>query len=823
MATYDITAPDGQKYRINAPDTASESEVMAYAQKSFKSAEPAPETTLGQDIKQGAGNLLAGAVRGAGSIGATLLSPIDIAKDAIAGKGLSLESNRARRQGMDDALQSMGAEPDSWMYKGGKLGGEIAGTAGMGGAIANAGARVPMLANNAAPLLQAIRTGGLSAGGAGIGVRSAGGALTGAASAGLVNPEDAGMGAAIGGALPPILKGAGAIGSAIGRGVVSMLTPQQQIMVAKIAKQTGRTVDDVLAAVQKQGPSILGIKPTVPQILQDDAISQLQRSVINAGDKSIMAREAAQNAERVAGLGRVAPVFGTVNEAADNAGNLIGNFAKSARANKTDEVRQLFEAVDPFNDTAIKLPIDAMKAQKAKFMGPGTFGKGTAANSALSTAEDIGTTVLPAIKPISKASAKTQSLEQAVRAAGGLRGSGGELADLGIKQSGTTGLINNKTGKPADLLAEEMHARGFLPDNDPATLFEYLRNGRGRKVFASDVNENAMQLAMERSAGDLPGERVIEKAIPFAHVQNMRSSLNEAWKDASMRGRNQEAAALKGMISEIDNKVSKVAGGNGDVGEAFPSDIVESWKKALLAHAEKKARFDTGPQARMFRQGGDGQTAIQGAEIPREFFNNRASQIDDSLAFKRLAENNPQLSQALKSYAMTDAAQQTTKDGMLSATKLTQWVNSRHGALRETMSEQDRALLNEIVAGVRAADKAATGGMSKGSNTAQNLEAAKRLLGNGLLDSSASNILFNRIPIVGNFTGPMLESLRKTAQATKAERLGGLLSDPDAFAAELQKFIARQQPGRLQGLLSDPRFTAINQTGYRVAPLLAGD
>ena len=97
-------------------------------------AAPAEPSTM-DSIKQGAGNLLAGAVRGAGSIGATLLSPIDIAKDAIAGKGLSLESNRARRKGMDDALQSMGAEPESWMYKGGKLGGEIAGTAGMGGVL----------------------------------------------------------------------------------------------------------------------------------------------------------------------------------------------------------------------------------------------------------------------------------------------------------------------------------------------------------------------------------------------------------------------------------------------------------------------------------------------------------------------------------------------------------------------------------------------------------------------------------------------------------------------------------------------------------------
>jgi len=38
MASYKITAPDGQSYRVNAPDDATPDQVMAYAQKSFKMA-----------------------------------------------------------------------------------------------------------------------------------------------------------------------------------------------------------------------------------------------------------------------------------------------------------------------------------------------------------------------------------------------------------------------------------------------------------------------------------------------------------------------------------------------------------------------------------------------------------------------------------------------------------------------------------------------------------------------------------------------------------------------------------------------------------------
>jgi hypothetical protein len=222
MAKYRVTAPDGQAFEINAPDGASQDEVLAYAQQNF----PKPEASVAGDLKQGAGNLAAGLVRGAGSIGATILAPYDMAKDAIAGKGLSLESNRQRRADMDAGLQTMGAEPDSMLYKGGKLGGEIAGTLGVGGALAN-GARAM---GASAPVVSALATSGLRTGNAAapllskagamnLATRAAGGAITGGVSAGMVNPEDAGTGAMIGGALPVSTAALGAAGRGMGRAV----------------------------------------------------------------------------------------------------------------------------------------------------------------------------------------------------------------------------------------------------------------------------------------------------------------------------------------------------------------------------------------------------------------------------------------------------------------------------------------------------------------------------------------------------------------------------------------------------------------------------
>jgi len=71
-------------------------------------------------VQQFLGNLGAGALRGAGSIGATLLTPYDL----LRGNTKSL-GNPERRADMDAALQELGADTGSVAYGAGKLGGKI--------------------------------------------------------------------------------------------------------------------------------------------------------------------------------------------------------------------------------------------------------------------------------------------------------------------------------------------------------------------------------------------------------------------------------------------------------------------------------------------------------------------------------------------------------------------------------------------------------------------------------------------------------------------------------------------------------------------------
>ena len=113
------------------------------------------------------------------------------ATEALGIKGAREESARQKAQFEQQYGGMAGAEV-------GRVGGQIIGTAPVGGILGKA-------VGSVAPTLgRAIQTSGMASGS--LPVRMAGGAITGGASAAMINPEDAGTGAAIGAALPVIGK-----------------------------------------------------------------------------------------------------------------------------------------------------------------------------------------------------------------------------------------------------------------------------------------------------------------------------------------------------------------------------------------------------------------------------------------------------------------------------------------------------------------------------------------------------------------------------------------------------------------------------------------
>lgn len=504
MASYKITSPDGQVYRVNAPDDASQDDVMAYAQKSFKAAEtPNPESSMMDSIKQGAGNVLAGAVRGAGSIGSTLIAPYDMAKDALAGKGLSLESNRQRRSDMDSALGMMGAQPDSLMYKGGKLGGEIAGTAGIGGALAKPlqALAATKYASGIEPLLEggikALQTGGFRVGplagtGAGTAARVLGGAAVGGASAGLVNPEDAGLGAAIGGALPSAVQLGGAIGNLARRSVGggSPVTPQMMETASKsmdagyvippsmvnpsfknrlLESQSGKFETAQLAATKNQGVTdslarkALGLADDAP--LSQETMRGIRTQAGKVYEQAKSAGTITADSAYIQSLDDIASKYKTAAKDFPSLGptnmhgkpiDVIGDMVKGLKVNQFDSSSAI-DGIAVLRDSA----------DKAFMAGDKTLGKATkdAANAMESIVErHLQATGEPelyaAFKDARRQIAKSYTVEKALREGAGTvdaRVLGREVQkgkplSGELLTAGTFGNVFNKAAQPPHLI-----------------------------------------------------------------------------------------------------------------------------------------------------------------------------------------------------------------------------------------------------------------------------------------------------------------------------------------------------------------------------------
>jgi hypothetical protein len=225
--------------------------------------------------KQDIPYLAAGALRGAGSIGASLLTPID-ALVRKAGISNDYFGRTDRRESMDAVLQDMGADLESVPFKVGKIGTEVAGTLGAGGFLAK-GAQAAKLAPS---LVSALKTGGTSAGAStpfwpGAAAKVVGGAATGGASAALVNPteENIKQGTAYGGGLAALGAAASPAAQWMSRYLMhSALKPGAQ------ALRTGDYNVAIDTLLQKGiSPTQGGLKRLVSEI--DDLNNQISSAI----------------------------------------------------------------------------------------------------------------------------------------------------------------------------------------------------------------------------------------------------------------------------------------------------------------------------------------------------------------------------------------------------------------------------------------------------------------------------------------------------------------------------------------------------------------
>lgn len=757
-------------------------------------------------------DLMAGALRGAGSIGATLLSPIDYAAKKL---GISNDfiGRDDRRSAMDSALQTLGADPQSWAYAGGKLGGEIAGTAGIGGVLAAPLKFAPRLAQSIASAgfsTSSKVAPGLGNWAADTGIRAAGGAITGAGMAGMIDPNDAKTGAFVGAALPVALQLAGKVGNTVYNAVKSG-KPGSGKLLADALGVSEDELQNIITKAQAAPESLIpGSNLTLSQALQQQGanlpqVKMLERIVSGGpGGDALLNRYADQGTARLDALrNQGARTYqGAPRAEATTTGDLLGNVLRTQEGDERAAQSALWKSLTDRatnEGVALQLPLKDMQGAMNP-LGRGSVGMGADARSLMNEANNIGTVELPGIEQTAKG--KTQSLEQAVRAMGGIRPTKdylvGELRDLTNRESGTTGLVS-KMGRSIDDVSANMFERGFIPENDPAILLEILRGGGGRNVFARDITEESLQRPFEAAMGDLPGAERIPQAVPFDQFQRLRSSAGELAAKAGNAGNRTEAGVLNSIKGMLEGRVNDATAGNLLPGEVMPQGFNAQYGAARDATRKWYERYGGGNNIESILRKPAGQDyTLSGDQITNKLWHGGSGLARDVSNLKNvLGQDHPALG-SLQDFIMTDAASKTKASGDLGAA-LPRYVETRMPGLLEALNPDQLKAITGVAGDIRNADAASAVQGLLGSDTQAKIA---RSLDAGLLDSSMAKTLGKVLSIKGIGLDTLRSKAAESVIKYKGKTLADLLANPKVAAAALNdaRFVNATDPKTIQAL-----------------------
>jgi hypothetical protein len=271
MSKADLTA----KLKANGYDVskleapaAAPSEIPAQRkERGFFSTIGAPIQAASEGIISGGGNVMFGAQRLLG-MGLEKVGGADASSLGRAGQ--FLQEDAARRLAESQGRVAPFKQEFPVSTGAGELGAEVVGTLPVGAVIAAPLRAIPA----AAPLAQAIRTGGFSKGN--LATRAAGGATLGGASAAVINPEDAALGATIGGAVPFAGPALGYVG-----GKVANMRTMPQNRAASLAQQAaGADLKEVVNALRNAPPGV-GVAQTLARF-ENPALQALVRDSLES-------------------------------------------------------------------------------------------------------------------------------------------------------------------------------------------------------------------------------------------------------------------------------------------------------------------------------------------------------------------------------------------------------------------------------------------------------------------------------------------------------------------------------------------------------------
>lgn len=310
----------GGTTNVESAAAAAPSEIPGPRQRGFFETIGAPIQAVSEGIISGGGNVMFGGQRLLGR-GLEKLGATDT--------GRALAEDAMRRQAEAQARVAPFKQEFPISTGAGELGGEIVGTGPVGMAIAAPFRAIPA----AAPLAQAIRTGGFSSGN--IATRAAGGATLGGASSAIINPEDAALGAVVGGAVPF----AGPALGYVGNKVANLRTMPQNRAANLAQKAAGADLKEVVNALRNAPPGV-GVAQTLARF-ENPALQALVKDSLESTP------EGAQYLNKLGTL--------TEKEAVNELAKLAGG-ATAAETRATSELAKanLNTITGPMRETALK-------------------------------------------------------------------------------------------------------------------------------------------------------------------------------------------------------------------------------------------------------------------------------------------------------------------------------------------------------------------------------------------------------------------------------------------------------------------------------------
>jgi hypothetical protein len=344
MPRYQITAPNGQVFEINAPDGATEQDALAYAQSQFggnrslpvataaPAAAPQPQAAqppapqqesggmlenLGRGAWQGVTDLVAGPAQLAGNAYVSAVNSISGLKDTQYAKDIKRNADQTNGLIRQNEADYQAATPGSVAAGVGRVGANVAGALAGGGGkavqtIGQIGELLPFVAGAGQRAVTAGKLAGTAAGGAGLGAATS--ALAPVTEEGNYWANKAGqigVGAGIGAALPFAAQGAVSGGRYVGGAARSLVEPFTEAGQTRIAGDIVRRFAQGGPMTGATGEIVPGSAPTLAQATGNAGIAGIERGLQSANPQFNNALTKRLEANAEARIGALANTTGS--------------------------------------------------------------------------------------------------------------------------------------------------------------------------------------------------------------------------------------------------------------------------------------------------------------------------------------------------------------------------------------------------------------------------------------------------------------------------------------------------------------------------------